>query len=49
MSLAEGIRKHGFRKWYERELLRCHGHLALLLICMIDITVTLEAMSRFRS
>jgi predicted Zn finger-like uncharacterized protein len=49
MSLAEGIRKHGFRKWYERELLRCHGHLALVLVCMMGIVVALEAASRFRS
>lgn len=49
MSLAEGIREHGFRNWYERERLRCHGHLALLLVCMIGIVVALEAASRFRS
>jgi hypothetical protein len=49
MRLAEGIRKHGFRKWYERELLRCHGHLVLLFVCMIGIFVAIEAASRSRS
>jgi hypothetical protein len=29
MKLAEGIRKHGFRKWYERELLQSHAHMLL--------------------
>ncbi len=33
MGLAEGIRKHGFRKWYERELLQSHLHMLLLLFC----------------
>jgi predicted Zn finger-like uncharacterized protein len=49
MRLAEGIRKHGFRKWYERELLTCHGHLALVFVCMIGIFVAIDAASRFRS
>jgi hypothetical protein len=28
-SLADGIRRVGFRKWYERELLSSHAHMAL--------------------
>lgn len=32
MRLAEGIRKHGFRSWHERELLLAHGWLALALV-----------------
>lgn len=32
MRLAEGIRKHGFRSWHERELLLTHGWLALALV-----------------
>ena len=31
MRLAHGIRKHGFRKWYERELTQSHVRLFLLL------------------
>jgi ABC-type nickel/cobalt efflux system permease component RcnA len=49
MSLAEGIRKHGFRKWYERELLRSHAHLALVFVCMVGILVAIDAASRLRS
>lgn len=37
MTLADGIRKHGFRKWYERELLRGHAHLVLTFFCVIGI------------
>jgi ABC-type nickel/cobalt efflux system permease component RcnA len=49
MKLAEGIRKHGFRKWYERQLLRSHAFLVLLLVCMLGIFVAMEAATRFRS
>jgi hypothetical protein len=49
MTLAEGIRRHGFRKWYERELLRGHAHLALLLFCVLGLMMALEASTRFRS
>ena len=49
MNLADGIRKHGFRKWYERELLRGHAHLVLLLLCVLGLMMSLEAAMRFRS
>ena len=49
MRLAEGIRKHGFRKWYERELLQSHAHLALTFICMVGVFAALEAATAFRS
>ena len=45
MKLAAGIRKHGFRKWYERELLRCHGHLALTFICLVGVVAAFESMA----
>lgn len=48
MRLADGIRKHGFRKWYERQLLQSHGHLALVFLCMIGILGALEASSSAR-
>ncbi len=28
----DDIRSHGFRKWYERQLVRSHVHLVLLLL-----------------
>ena len=43
MRLAEGIRRHGFRKWYERELLQSHGHLALTFLCMVGVFGALES------
>jgi hypothetical protein len=49
LKLADGIRKHGFRKWYERELLQGHAHLVLTFLCMIGIFAALEAMGHDRS
>jgi hypothetical protein len=45
MKLAQGIRKHGFRKWYERELLQSHAHLVLTFLCMIGIFAAMESIS----
>jgi predicted Zn finger-like uncharacterized protein len=42
MKLAEGIRRLGFRKWYERELLQSHAHLAFCFLCMVGIFGALE-------
>ena len=44
MKLAEGIRRHGFRKWYERQLLRSHGHLVLTFLCLVGIFAGLDSM-----
>jgi predicted Zn finger-like uncharacterized protein len=49
MKLGAGIRKHGFRKWYERELLRSHAHMALTFVCMVGLIGAFEAASKFRS
>lgn len=43
--LAEGVRRHGFRKWYERELLSSHAHMLLALLCTIALMGTLEVFS----
>jgi hypothetical protein len=48
MKLAAGIRKHGFRKWYERELLQSHAHMALTFLCMIGVIAAFEAASKYR-
>jgi predicted Zn finger-like uncharacterized protein len=42
MHLAEGIRKHGFRKWYERELIQSHMHLILTILCAIGLLSVFE-------
>ena len=49
MKLAQGIRKHGFRKWYERELLQSHAHLLLTFLCAIGLFAAFEALGKFRS
>jgi len=46
MGVAEGIRKHGFRKWYERELLGSHGWLVLALLCTIGLFAAIEGLTR---
>ena len=45
-GLAEGIRRHGFRKWYERELITSHAHLVLLIFCTLGLLATFEAYDR---
>ena len=49
MKLADGIQKHGFRKWYERQLLQSHAHLALTFMCMLGVFAAFEAVMRFRT
>ncbi|MFM9878828.1 MAG: hypothetical protein ACKVOO_00260 [Burkholderiaceae bacterium] len=41
--LADGIRRVGFRKWYERELLSGHAHMLLTLLATIALMASLEA------
>jgi hypothetical protein len=45
MKLAEGIQKHGFRKWYERELLQSHAHMVLAFLCFVGIFAAFELIS----
>ncbi len=42
-SLADGIRRVGFRKWYERELLSSHAHMLLAFLCVIALMASMEA------
>lgn len=44
MKLAEGIRRHGFRKWYERQLMKSHGHLVLTFLCMVGVFAAIDGM-----
>ncbi len=41
--LADGVRKVGFRKWYERELLSSHAHMVLALLATIALLASFEA------
>ena len=38
------IRQRGFRKWYERELIRSHANLVLLLLCTLAVLGAMEAL-----
>lgn len=49
MNLDDGIRRMGFRKWYERELLKSHAHLTLTFLCAVAVFAALEAAMNFRS
>ena len=49
MNLAEGLRKHSFRKWYERELFSSHAHMVLLLLCTIGLLAAFEVYSNSAS
>ena len=48
MQLAKGIRRHGFRKWYERELLQSHAHLLLTFLSAIGLLAAVEAAMQYR-
>lgn len=48
MKLDDGIKKHGFRKWYERQLLQSHAHLLLMILCAVGLLGAFEAAWRFR-
>ena len=45
MSAAKTIRRLGFRKWYERELLQSHANLVLLLLACLGLLGAAEAYS----
>lgn len=47
MQLSDGIRRLGFRKWYERELLQSHAHLALTFLCALGLLGAVEAAMQF--
>lgn len=44
--VVQAIRERGFRKWYERELVRSHVHLVLVLACALAAIGALEAFSQ---
>ncbi|GIX23908.1 MULTISPECIES: MJ0042-type zinc finger domain-containing protein [Caldimonas] len=46
MTMAQMIRQHGFRKWYERELVLSHLHLVLLVLSLVGLLGSAEAYER---
>ena len=45
MNAVKTIRRLGFRKWYERELLQSHANLVLLLLASLGLLGAAEAYS----
>jgi hypothetical protein len=44
-SFTEGVRRYGFRKWYERELLFSHLYLVLALLALAGMLGAIEVFS----
>lgn len=45
MGTVEGIRKHGFRKWYERQLIEGHVYLVTMVLAMLAMACGYEVLS----
>ncbi len=45
MELAEGIRRLGFRRWYERQLIESHLYLVSSLLCAVLVFACVEGFS----
>jgi hypothetical protein len=45
MELAEGIKKVGFRRWYERQLIESHAYLITGLLSSILVLGSIESLS----
>ena len=45
MELSEGIRKIGFHRWYERQLLESHFYMVTAFLCLILVMACLEGFS----
>lgn len=49
MSTIEGIRKHGFRKWYERQLVEGHLYLVMMILALVMAAAGYEVLSTERT
>ena len=45
MDLVESIRKRGFKKWYERQLVESHLYLVTCFLCMILVAACAEQLN----
>lgn len=43
MTFADRLRKQGFRRWYERQLIESFLYLTTCFLCMIVVAASLEA------
>ena len=46
MELGDGLRKHGFRTWYRKELTRSHLGLLLLVLSTVGVLASAELVGR---
>lgn len=44
MSVSEYIRRHGFRRWYERQLIESFGYLTLSFVALVLLLAGLEVL-----
>jgi len=44
MQVADYIHRHGFRRWYERQLIESHAYLALAFVALILLLSGIEVM-----
>ena len=44
MEVAEYIHRHGFRRWYERQLIESHAYLALAFVALILLLSGIEVL-----
>jgi hypothetical protein len=42
MAGLEGVRRRGFRRWYERQLIESHAYFVSCFVCMILVAAALE-------
>ena len=45
MEPAAGIRKLGFKRWFERQLIESHVYLATVFLCLILVIVVFEQLA----
>jgi hypothetical protein len=45
MQVADYIHRHGFRRWYERQLIESHAYLALAFVALILLLAGIEVMN----
>ena len=48
MPVADYIRRHGFRRWYERQLIESHAYLALAFVALILLLSGVEVLGDSR-
>jgi hypothetical protein len=48
MDIAEQIRRLGFRRWYERQLIVSHGYLVVAFLALIGLLAGIEGMDYLR-